>query len=411
MDNADANLSWEEVLIRQLAKGLREASEKAMDDSTLSTVVRTSGEDTVRIAAELVKEALQNGLVGAESSPSFRTLGGGNTALQVSIATSRVTFVFKADVNPKLVREAQTIADLRADRRLREFRFRLPRIYAVHDSAPPYAYLMEHFDADVYPSVRQIFFKTPSSAPSPDDASSIVAGALEALSAAYRNSKDPRQQVRMMGEAYYERIEKSLTEAAEANPVFDSKTLDINGTITRPWRELLSILASRESELQSIAAPFVTVVHGDPNPGNILVRRDDGKVTDVKFIDVKDWKTGDYLFDIAKLGHFLLETGPIEDLRGAQLRSVVDSSNKVSFVYEVDRPEYVLASYRTLEIKTSALADNLGDIHWRLRYDLAMASNLLGLVPRRIGTLEVAQLLYTAGMLHFEKFTSRFVGC
>src|ERR1035441_1961925 len=150
--------SWQETLIKRLAKGLREASEKSTDHSTLSADAEAFDLDSERIAAELVAEALRNGLVGAESQPSFRTLDGGNTALQVAVATTEIRFVFKADGNPKLVREAQTILDLRGDRRLREFRFRLPKIYAVHDSSSPYAYLMEHFDKQTYPSIRQIFF-------------------------------------------------------------------------------------------------------------------------------------------------------------------------------------------------------------------------------------------------------------
>jgi hypothetical protein len=408
MFGSEIRQDWQETLIKKLAKGLREAAERSADHSTLSMEPKSWDFDSERVAAELVAEALRNGLVGAESQPSFRTLDGGNTALQVAIATTEITFVFKADVNSKLVREAQTIVDLRTDRRLREFCFRLPKIYAVHDTAPPYAYLMEHFDAQTYPSIRQIFFNAQLTPPSPIDASAIVTSALDALSVAFRCSKDPRQQIRMMGEAYYERIQKSLTEAAEVNSVFRPRSMCINGTVTRSWRESLSILASRQSALQSIAAPFVTVVHGDPNPGNILVRRDGGQVVDIKFIDVKDWKTGDYLFDIAKLGHFLLQTGPIEDLKRATVRSLVETENELSIVYEVDRPDYVLSAARALESKTAEIAQDLADAHWRIRYELAMASNLLGLVPRRLKTPQVAQLLYSAGMLHLETFINSF---
>src|ERR1700730_5467273 len=98
------------------------------------------------IASQLISEALKNGLTLDNTTPSTRDLAGGNTAMQVSLASAQVDFVFKMDDNPKLIREARTIEDMRSDVRLGSFCSRLPRVYSQHTTGPRYAYLMEWFD-------------------------------------------------------------------------------------------------------------------------------------------------------------------------------------------------------------------------------------------------------------------------
>lgn len=51
----------------------------------------------------------------------------------------------------------------------------------------------------------------------------------------------------------------------------------------------------------------ITSIHGDPNPENVFW--DGNKVT---LIDPKDWKRGDYIFDMAKIGHYFRVTAQIE---------------------------------------------------------------------------------------------------
>ena len=360
------------------------------------------------IVNQLISEALRNGLILDNATPSTRDLAGGNTAMLVSLASAQVNFVFKMDINPKLIREARTIEDLRSDVRLGSFCSRLPRVYSQHITGPRYAYLMEWFDGKTYPSIKQIFFEDRNDFPSEAHSEQIVLHALDALAEAWRASRDDHMQVRIMGEAYYQRIENSLTKAAERADEYKPLPLSVNGREVRSWRECLDIMRAHELELQSLAAPFVTVVHGDPNPGNILIRRSGDAIRDVKFIDVKDWKYGDYLFDIAKLAHFLLHTGPIEELQGFENDSVEISGQTACFRFRRIPFPHQRAAAAGIERRTAELAAELIDPHWKLRYNLAMASNLLGLIPGRLNIAYVAEahILYAEGMLLLDEFIS-----
>jgi serine/threonine protein kinase len=362
------------------------------------------------IASQLVSEALRNGLTLGGASPSTRNLSGGNTAMQVSLASAEVSFVFKMDNNAKLIREARTIEDLRSDVRLGTFCSRLPRVYSQYASGPPYAYLMEWFDGKTYPSIKEIFFGDRDDFPSAPHATEIVRHAVDALAEAWRGSRDDRMQVRLMGEAYYQRIESNLTKAAEKSPEYMPLPLSINGRQTRSWRDCLDTMRAHEEKLQSIAAPFVTVVHGDPNPGNILIKRSGDKIRDVKFIDVKDWKYGDYLFDLAKLAHFLLHTGPLEQLQALEQESVDANGPTAVFNFRRAKFNHVDSAAKAIEESAEKLALELQDPHWKLRYTFAMASNLLGLIPGRMGGQYVneALILYAEGMLLLDQFISEW---
>src|ERR1700722_3346035 len=410
-------MEWERnPLVEQIAQALSSVplSQESEEHATLTDTTTGPGtkqkltvdaKTSNRIATELVMEALRNGLTLADPTPSMQVLAGGNTALQVSVASAPVNFVFKMDSNPKLAREARTIDDLRQDKRLGNFSSRLPIIYAEHSKGAPYAYLMEWFDPKLYPSLKQIFFG-PDPPPPPAHAVELGEYALEALGEAYRGSKDERLQVRMMGEAYFTRIEENLEKACIISSDFESVPLDINGKAVRPWRDLLALIRKREQALQSLAPPFMTVVHGDPNPGNILVKRSGPAIREVKFIDLKDWKYGDYLFDIAKLSHFLLYTGPIEELNAFQDEPIQQSAQGRRIGYERRVPDYVNQAVQAIEQLTMSIANDLKDPVWQLRYKLAMASNLLGLIPGRLKIAYVSQarILYAEGMLLLEDF-------
>lgn len=406
-------VSWEDEVVSKLVEVLRMSSGAGTEHEILTKKKRRSkAEETVlhRIASNLLATAIRNGLVVGNNSPKFKPLRGGNTALQVSIASMQVDFVFKADSSNKLIREARTLQEMRSDVRLQGFRSRLPKVYAIHDQEPPYyAYLMEYFDGKVYPSIKQIFFGR-ENPPSPDDAVQIVASALDALREGYVCSKDDRQQVRLMGEAYYRRIKHNLAQAAKMCDDFRPVSVDINGRLLRSWEEYLKVLRNRESVLQGLAPPFVTVVHGDPNPGNILVRRDGGRIEDVKFIDVKDWKYGDYLFDIAKLSHFLLHTGPVEELEAFDIEPIERTPECLRFRYSVKIADYIKGAVDKIETKAQEIAEELGDPHWALRYKLAMGSNVLGLIPGRLkeGRSKESRILYAEGMKYLDDFIQQF---
>ena len=171
----------------------------------------------------------------------------------------------------------------------------------------------------------------------------------------------------------------------------------VNGTPCEQHELYLDRLSSKVREYEP---GFITFVHGDPNPENILVKINTHAV-DVKFIDVKEWGDGDYLFDIAKLIHYVLVTGPVERLQDpAQPQSRFLSERAVELRYSFPRPAVLETVAKMVEKRTEQLAAELGDVHWRQRYALAMAANLLGLPLGRIkrGRRESALVLYAEGL-------------
>jgi aminoglycoside phosphotransferase (APT) family kinase protein len=368
---------------------------------------RVSRRRLAQIAEQLLSTAVQNGLV-PRLTPRFRELAGGNTASLVSIASTNIEFVYKADTsNPKLVREARTIEDLRNDPRLIDFGARLPRVYALYEDGPPYAYLMEYFSRDVYPSMKQLFFdRHLFKEPTPEQAASMVGYAVSALADAYTKTRDDRIEPRMMGEAYYARVATNLASAAKNDAVFAPVPITINGATLPPWLQLLDRIQTGNPDIQQLAPPFVTVVHGDPNPGNILIKHEGGQISDVKFIDLKDWKYGDYIFDIAKILHFLLHTGPIEELHAFTNLKVTADTNAVTITYDRTNMPYIETAAEHIRTIIAPVAAELGDPRWDVRLTFAMASNLLGLLPGRLadGLRDEAAILYAEGLRYLNRF-------
>lgn len=58
--------------------------------------------------------------------------------------------------------------------------------------------------------------------------------------------------------------------------------------------------------------------------------------------------------------------------------------------------------------KTAQIAQSLEDPHWQMRYERAMASNLLGLIFGHLESPDVAVGLCVTGMQHFDAFLSKF---
>src|SRR6185312_14688634 len=174
-----------DALVELLASRLSEFDEAEEHRTLDAASASRRSANNFEIVTRLVAQALQNGLTLSNALPKTRDLSGGNTAMQVSIASAQVDFVFKMDKNAKLVREARTVEDLRADSRLGTFCSRLPKIYSRHDDGPPYAYLMEWFDSNVYPSLKQIFFGDRDDLPSETHAANIADYAFDALAEAY----------------------------------------------------------------------------------------------------------------------------------------------------------------------------------------------------------------------------------
>jgi hypothetical protein len=137
--------------------------------------------------------------------------------------------------------------------------------------------------------------------------------------------------------------------------------------------------------LDDVRPRFSTFVHGDPNPENVMWRSDPSGNFTFRLIDPKDWWTGDYLFDVAKLIHYIRVTSPVQHLRLAT-EHVVDGT--VSF-YRYDAgpldPHHDAVTQLVDLVGTFAGDNAHPDVSgWRVRLDLAIAANLLGIAGPRL---------------------------
>jgi hypothetical protein len=206
---------------------------------------------------------------------------------------------------------------------------------------------------------------------------------------------------------YLERIETRLHDAAGLDPAFAPVPVRIGDRSYQPWSEYMQEVRRQPSRLQQIAPPFVTVVHGDPNPGNIRVKREAHGI-DIKFIDVKEWGRGDYLFDITKIAHYLAVTGPVEKTPGTTTSVSCDlGAAEVRLQYRLDPPPWLATALEVLRHRVAGLVEACGDSQsWPLRYELGMASNLLGLPLGRLkaGRRDAALIFYAEGLKSLDAF-------
>lgn len=364
----------------ELSAVVAEAIGRQLDDAP--DVDESEDQRAQRLTAhQLVKDALAGGQFGAITVSDLYSFAGGNTAMLVARLNTTLTFVVKVDRSPSLVAEAHHLRHASTDPRLPEATRRaFPQIFAVDDVGPIYGYLMENLEEyDTFASL-------------------LVDGDLamrscvlehawrEVLAPAYLATRQKRV-IPNIVEDYFVRAESRLERAVELDllPARDQPlSIRTDGTtseIDSGWGPLLD--GARE-RLGYLAPPFSTFVHGDPNPENILWRAADDGGLRVRLIDPKDWGKGDYLFDAAKIGHYLRVTSPVEDLHPA-----VEVTYAGAPVVEYDRA--ALSAHADLEAKlldlvtVTAQDQELPDNErWRERYELAVAANLLGIVGPRL---------------------------
>lgn len=248
----------------------------------------------------------------------------GNTAEWVGRLDLTIPCVLKLDKVHKLVEEALVLREARERRDLPEpFRACLPRIYAIRDTPPLFAYLMERFPKPPFAGFDELLFTDVADGDGPPPDIGTLAGRLtnrllDLLLAAYRGSRNARLRPSISAD-YVDRIRGRLVAAAEVDETFLSRPVhsEAHDRTYRPWQDYLRALTDARSKIEALAPPFTTFVHGDPNPENVLGHVELAGVH-LRFIDVKEWHNGDYLFDIAKYLHYLIVTGPVEKLSPAQ---------------------------------------------------------------------------------------------
>lgn len=364
------------------------------------------------IAADLAQQAMASGYPLERLLVDSQRLGGGNTAEMVALITARTPFILKYDSrDEKLQREGSFMRAINRDTKLPDrFRSAWPIVYAIRE-CPPFAYLMEYFPAeDGWRSLEDLLYPGERKGqPTKSQATRHMDAALDTLFSGYEATRVERL-LPSIGEDYVARIRQRLQAAANADDRFASRALVINGEVLEPWETYLRQLGANSSHLDRINAPFSTITHGDPNPGNIMLRTDSSSI-EIKLIDPKDWQRGDYLFDIAKITHFLEGTGPVEKPHTGVPVTVVysDQGEFADIRYSLVRPDWTESLVEACLDRGGQFAADHGDVHWRARYELGMASNLLGLPDGRLkkGRPDAALALYAEGLLHLRAFCAR----
>lgn len=407
MDNGDNTLVA--ALAALIAQHLPEPSRRRLRGSPPLQPLTVSPASPAQIAKELVQQALASGLPLSNLRVAQRPLGGGNTAESVAELTVHAPFVFKMDSKPKLAAEARMMAGARKHPKLSpQARNAWPVVYAIKNDAP-YAYLMEYFPKeDGWISLEDRLYPGPSAPPvSSAEALRLTHRVLDVLFESYADTVDNRM-LPSLAQDYVGRIKERLADVAKDGR-FASIPLLINGETIEPWQTYVDLLQANEGYISKITPPFTTIAHGDPNPGNLMLRAGLASI-EVKLIDPKEWQTGDYLFDIAKLTHFLEGTGPIEKPGSGNATEVefIEHRGAAELRYGVEVPAWTQGLVEACLDRVDQFAKAQGDHHWLARYELAMAANLLGLPSGRLKSRpHAAMALYGEGLRWLKRFCSR----
>ncbi|MCX2492849.1 phosphotransferase [Pedobacter sp. PF22-3] len=344
------------------------------------------------IISNLISQALANGLDPKHLiNRKTTSVSEGSTAMDVSLNNADVFFATKIDNDQKLVREAITLKMVEIRPNLpRNFGNYFPKVYATKSDGPPYAYIMEAFRMD---SMAKYLYKTKISE---DCAINILDIVSEILIGAYKSSRNQNLRPNI-SVTYLDRITERLKLAAELDKDFErliKSEVVINGERFQPAAYYVEQIQRRMAEFE---VPFTTFVHGDAHPENILISSATGDPT-IKFIDPKDWYEGDYVFDLGKLCHYLLVTGPVEKAENKPdiKTDFLNPSITYDLIEHCDPGK--LVDYALKKFKALALEFN--DTTFEKRYNLSMASNLLGLPVGRLqkGDKKSSAIEYAEGL-------------
>jgi hypothetical protein len=379
-----------------------------------TTVAPVLGADPRAIAEALVRQAVENGLELGRANLQSEPMNEGSTAEVVERISLGLRFVFKLQKSGKLIDEARVIQSIRDNRRLPAlFRGGFPAVYAVKDDGEPYAYLMEEFSKmDGYRSLAQALFKSPlCNEALGAESRRLIGGVLDILFGGYAASTDDKRMPNI-DSVYLGRIEERLEAAARKDTSFRSTPIVVNGAGYDPWKLYLTRIRALGERLRALQQGFTCVVHGDAHPENILLRYDRHCVH-YRFIDPKDWGEGDYLFDITKLAHYLDVAGPLEQVPDNQPEVTCEPGlERVSVSYDLQRPAWIPPAMELLLTRVAEFANGREDPEkMRLRFELGMASNLLGVpVGRLCKNRDAALVFYGEGMKWLDLFCRHLEG-
>ena len=333
------------------------------------------------VLESLLKQAYQQGFPGAiHFAIEAVNLAGGMATDIVMLARTSAYCVCKIHNDGSLAEQLKALLNVtRNDALPAKYRDLFPLVYAWKLESKPYAYLMEYFPGSEFASLADhLFSKQTNVYLFANHLNSVIQELFrDTVSALIKPNAE---------ELYLSRIEKRMRLAYELDTELahlGEATINVNGTALRPWRQCLDEI---RPVVRGMEPGFVTFVHGDLHPGNVLLRLGENSVQ-FKLIDPKGWLLGDYIGDVAKLTHYVKYTGPVEN-REPKLKVVIDNADGVSVVeYEINQSESSKSFFSGLINSFSTFARGLRDEHWEDRLLLAEASNLLGLPFLRLRKL------------------------
>jgi hypothetical protein len=332
----------------------------------------------IRLTADrLVREALAAGHAGRAEVSEVTAFGSGNTAMVVATVRARMAYVVKVDTQPSLVREAHLLQRMASDPLLpKATRDAFPVVYAIDDTPPVYGYLMELIEGGegLHEPLRR---RDPGAA-------DLLAGCWDAvLEPAYESTCSARL-AHNLHEDYFVRARSRLQIAAQKGVLPGPDVplqVDDGQQVTAFKSGWGPLLQAAHDHLERVRPPFGTWVHGDPNPENVICTRSAEAAITFRLLDPKDWWTGDYLFDVAKLTHYAALTAQVEGGHVTAALEMADDVSRVRVDRAASRPgEEMLGPLRE---RVSGFAARTNDREWCERHELAVAANLLGIAGPR----------------------------
>lgn len=356
---------------------------------------------------EMIRTALSQGLLGelcpgTWSIADVKRYDEGNTAQAVIKVPLKLEFAAKWDSNEKLLREAAWLSSIASRQDLPENVRRLvPKVFALRRGEETHAYLMEVFPEPKYRTLARALFEEQT-----NDAlcARMISAALDALFTAYDATLSGEHHPLLpdIRGIYIGRIRDRLFDKKtpdELKRIRDSRLILTSGDSsieTDSCSQMLDEIEHMWPQLETALTPrFVTMVFGDPHPGNIMIEADHTGVRNVRVIDPKEWGEGDYLFEIAKFLHYLEVTWLVEVQTPPPVELVDTHAGAIEVKYQLRFPTWVRHGradalgrvnglLRTWETRTARSGRSIqADPEWQARLSLGLASNLLGVAGSR----------------------------
>jgi hypothetical protein len=418
--NEELSMNLEEAQ-KHLADLLEPVIEASKQPSRKMLLGVTDASENYRPLAEsmaksLLEEALSNGVSDVETGATLSELGGGAASDFVFRARSNISVIVKVQRDVKLKNEAVFLKSLQPEvQSATAWGALFPRVLAMQVDNQPYAYAMEDFrQEDGYKDLSKWIFEDKLL---PDariaQSKSLLNAVLDCIQPIYLESRDTNSKPTLDGDAFLGRIRTRMTEAESFDEGFKAELVQTGRESLYSWKWQLEEIEKRRSQAEAFLPGFQTAVHGDSHPGNIIVRlRPAGPTdykTEIRLIDPRGWHLGDYVFDFAKLGHYLILIGPIEKWSvgsdctfntSAKTFRIGPIPEISSWLHDLERMVFNAAK---------SLGESMGDTGVEARYELAMASCLLGSVPLRWKKDQklLAVLMYAEGLKWLNKFRLR----